>query len=214
MFMGKFLNNLWKKNGVNIKMELYGIYPCGIDCGFIECVKNVCPVREYDFNNLKCSKEFLASLAGACLIGWVLGIKDRHQDNQLIATNSKKTLLIPIDFGFLFGMGPMIDAPRISFPNRMLEKMKKDRKIDSFIDLATLGFEVLYDNQHKIRSLGEYLFPGQFAPYFNSKKSFFSLDRDSSSSSFRTKIVSKCKEGKGIKHTMKDLVHNYKLSRS
>jgi len=214
MFMGRFLNSLWKQKSVASKMELYGIYPCGTDRGFIECVSNVCAVREYDFNQLRCSREFIASVAGAVLVGWTLGIKDRHQDNQLIVTRSKKTLLIPIDFGFLFGLGPMIDAPRISFPNRMLEQMKKAGQLDAFIEVVVKGFEVLYDSQDKISSLGEYLFPGQFSGYFLSNKTYFTLPREEAVQSFQAKILSKCKGGKGFKHAMKDMVHNAKLSYS
>merc|ERR1711974_42382 len=150
--------------------------------------------------------------AGACLIGWVLGIRDRHQDNKLILTKSGKTLLVPIDFGFLFNSGPMIDAPRISFPNRMLEKMKNANKIQQFIALTVAGFEVLYDNQDVVTALGEYLFPGQFLVYFQTK-TFFHLDRPKAISSFESKITKKC-SGKGLKHQVKDIAHNFKISRS
>merc|ERR1712137_56391 len=110
--------------------------------------------------------------------------------------------------------GPMIDAPRISFPNRMLEQMKKARQLDAFIEVVVKGFEVLYDSQDKISSLGEYLFPGQFSGYFLSNKTYFTLPREEAVQSFQAKILSKCKGGKGFKHAMKDMVHNAKLSYS
>ena len=212
MFMAHFANSLWKKANKKIKMQTYGIYPCGNDRGFIECVDNVCALREYKFSNLRCSKQFLGSLAGACLIGWVLGIRDRHQDNQLILTKSGKTLLVPIDFGFLFNSGPMIDAPRISFPNRMLDEMKKANKIKPFIQLTLSGYETLYDNQELVASLGEYLFPAQFSEYFNTK-TFFHLEKAKAMESFENKLTKKC-SGKGLKHQVKDIAHNFKISRS
>merc|ERR1712137_774998 len=211
-FMGHFLNNLFQKNNVNIKLVTYGIYPTGNDKGFIECVSNVCSAREYDFKNLKCSKDFLASLAGACLIGWVLGIRDRHQDNQLILTKGRKTLLMAIDFGFLFNTGPMIDCPRISFTNRMLEVMKSKNVIHQFINLTVRGFGVIYDNQDIIHCLGQYLFPSDFDSYFKNK-TFVHLERSKAISSFKSKLEQKC-SGKSLKHTLKDVAHNYKLSKS
>lgn len=212
MFIGNFLNNLWSLQSNLVKVQTYGIFPCGNDRGFIECVSDVCSVREYDFDNLRCSKSFLGSLAGACLLGWVLGIKDRHQDNQLIKTSGKKMLLIPIDFGFLFNSGPMIDAPRISFPNRLLDEMKKQKVIDKFIDITVDAYAILWDNQDKIRCLGTYLFPDLFPGYFNTK-TFFELSRTEALDTFKAKLKGKC-TGKSLKHTMKDIVHNYKLSKS
>ena len=214
MFMGEYLNHLWSKHKVNIQMQTYGIFPCGSDRGFIECVDNVCAVREYDFEQLKCSDSFLASLSGACLIGWVLGIRDRHQDNQLIVSTKSDNLVLPIDFGFLFNTGPMIDAPRISFPNRMVEQMRAQKTLKKFVLLTVSGFEVLWDNQEAIMRLGEYLFPVQFCQYFFSKDSFFALPKSTASSSFETKLKKRVVEGKGLKHWLKDMAHNSKISLS
>lgn len=65
---------------------------------------------------------FLASLAGSVVAGYVLGIRDRHQDNMLI---KDRHIFFHIDFGHLWNQGPLVDAPRVAIPIRLKANLKE-----------------------------------------------------------------------------------------
>jgi DNA-dependent protein kinase catalytic subunit len=47
-----------------------------------------------------------------CIVGWLLGIGDRHADNLIITLKSGKS--IAIDFGYAFGGASALAIPEIS----------------------------------------------------------------------------------------------------
>src|SRR4051794_37097134 len=68
---------------------------------------------------------FILSMAGSYIGCWILGIRDRHQDNMMIkddkmwAFKTKYTYIyrfFHIDFGFILNEQPGFDAPIFSIP--------------------------------------------------------------------------------------------------
>ncbi|RHY80988.1 hypothetical protein DYB35_002661, partial [Aphanomyces astaci] len=71
---------------------------------------------------------YVKSLAGYCVITYILGIGDRHLDNLMMKTQGH---LFHIDFGFVFGSDPKPFPPPFKLTKEMVEGMG-GRKSDNY----------------------------------------------------------------------------------
>lgn len=65
-------------------------------------------------------ERYIKSVAGYCVITYLLGVGDRHLENILIASDGR---LLHIDFGFLFGRDPKPFAPLMKLGKEMVAAM-------------------------------------------------------------------------------------------
>lgn len=65
-----------------------------------------------------------ASVCAYLTAGYVLGIRDGHDDNLMLRRDGR---LFRVDFGFAFGRTPEIDAPGIFVPNAVYLAMGEGR---------------------------------------------------------------------------------------
>ena len=210
--IANYMNSVWRGSKLPISVETYRVFPCGTLQGFIEYVPNVESVKTFKFETLQCDDKFISSLVGSCLLGWVLGIRDRHEDNQLIITLSPLAhRFLSIDFSFLFNVGPLIDAPRFSIHNGIIEKLNETNQTEKFLALAVSGFESLFDKKNQLYALGNTFFPNNFIRYFNSAESYFEFDKDTAKKAIRKKLEEKLAK-KSVKHKLKDVAHFIKTS--
>uniref|UniRef100_A0A8C5NGX4 phosphatidylinositol-4,5-bisphosphate 3-kinase n=1 Tax=Gouania willdenowi TaxID=441366 RepID=A0A8C5NGX4_GOUWI len=125
--MIQLMENLWKKEGLDLRMIPYGCLSTGNKMGLIEVVKNSDTIANIQLNSstsaataafnkdallnwLKSKnpedkleqaiEEFTLSCAGYCVATYVLGIGDRHNDNIMIRETGQ---LFHIDFGHFLG---------------------------------------------------------------------------------------------------------------
>uniref|UniRef100_A0A3Q3E2A0 Phosphatidylinositol-4,5-bisphosphate 3-kinase, catalytic subunit delta n=1 Tax=Hippocampus comes TaxID=109280 RepID=A0A3Q3E2A0_HIPCM len=125
--MIQLMENLWKKEGLDLRMIPYGCLSTGNKMGFIEVVKNSDTIANIQRNNSNSAataafnkdallnwlksknpedkleqaiEEFTLSCAGSCVATYILGIGDRHNDNIMIRENGQ---LFHIDFGHFLG---------------------------------------------------------------------------------------------------------------
>ncbi|XP_061832972.1 phosphatidylinositol 4,5-bisphosphate 3-kinase catalytic subunit delta isoform isoform X3 [Nerophis lumbriciformis] len=125
--MIQLMENLWKKEGLDLRMIPYGCLSTGDKMGFIEVVKNSDTIANIQRNNSNSAataafnkdallnwlksknpedkleeaiEEFTLSCAGYCVATYVLGIGDRHNDNIMIRETGQ---LFHIDFGHFLG---------------------------------------------------------------------------------------------------------------
>ncbi|XP_057683450.1 phosphatidylinositol 4,5-bisphosphate 3-kinase catalytic subunit delta isoform isoform X2 [Corythoichthys intestinalis] len=125
--MIQLMENLWKKEGLDLRMIPYGCLSTGNKMGFIEVVKNSDTIANIQRNNSNSAataafnkdallnwlksknpgdkleqaiEEFTLSCAGYCVATYVLGIGDRHNDNIMIRETGQ---LFHIDFGHFLG---------------------------------------------------------------------------------------------------------------
>uniref|UniRef100_A0A3Q3LZU3 phosphatidylinositol-4,5-bisphosphate 3-kinase n=1 Tax=Mastacembelus armatus TaxID=205130 RepID=A0A3Q3LZU3_9TELE len=125
--MIQLMENLWKKEGLDLRMSPYGCLSTGNKMGLIEAVKNSDTIANIQRNSSNSAataafnkdallnwlksknpedkldqaiEEFTLSCAGYCVATYVLGIGDRHNDNIMIRENGQ---LFHIDFGHFLG---------------------------------------------------------------------------------------------------------------
>jgi len=124
--MLRIMDKLWKREGLDLKMNPYGCVATGNEIGFIEIVLNADTTaninKQYggakavmnkdtlvkwlksqnpsDSDFEKARKIFLSSCAGYCVATYVLGIGDRHNDNIMM---TRAGHLFHIDFGHFLG---------------------------------------------------------------------------------------------------------------
>ncbi|KAK6050287.1 hypothetical protein COOONC_12211 [Cooperia oncophora] len=63
---------------------------------------------------------YVRSLAGYCVMCYVLGVGDRHLDNLLLCENGR---IFHVDFGFILGRDPKPLPPPMKLTNEMLQAM-------------------------------------------------------------------------------------------
>jgi len=130
--------------------------------GLIECVSNTTPAWFFPWEQIKILKTdqkdyFIRTLAGSCLASFVLGIRDRHEDNMLVKDNH---IFFHIDFGHIFNIGPIIDAPRISIPDGVKTTALKEKEWDELCQCVLEGFAVLHKHGDTILNIATTLFNG------------------------------------------------------
>lgn len=114
----------------------YEVIPTGNKQGFFEAIEGVVPYKDFRWKEWRCSgneeavRHFINSAAGGYIGAYVLGVRDRHWDNILVQND---TTLIQIDFGYLLGSNPPIDAPRFSISKAMKNALHHIGQWDTFV---------------------------------------------------------------------------------
>jgi len=147
-------NRLWKQSPLLYKpfIHQYKVLPMGPQMGIIEFVPNSTSSGKFDWNSISESFStplnaidkltFLKSMAGSYIACWILGIRDRHQDNMLIKEGK---IFFHIDFGFIFNDAPGFDAPIFSIPRAFRQNLSGD-EWNFFLKLCGDAFAVLHQN--------------------------------------------------------------------
>jgi len=124
--MFRIMDKLWKKEGLDLMLNPYGVIAMGARTGMVEIVTHSQTISKIqkkiagamgawddevlfkwleehnpDVSQLKVSIEnFTCSCAGYCVATYVLGIGDRHNDNVMVKEDGH---LFHIDFGHILG---------------------------------------------------------------------------------------------------------------
>ena len=136
------MDNLLKEVNLNLYLTPYPVLATGLDHGMLEFVPDspsIAKVLEKYNNNISIYLEsncngkqqelaliidrFVKSLAGYCVITYLLGVGDRHLDNLLL---TGKGYLFHIDFGYIYGEEPPLKAsvsPKIRIIKQMIDVM-------------------------------------------------------------------------------------------
>ncbi|VDM58565.1 unnamed protein product [Angiostrongylus costaricensis] len=143
--MFRLMDSLFKKDQLDLKLTPYAVLSTGVNEGFVQFVK-ARPLREiintykrYNTDSIKeAMKEarpdangpmgieadvvdnYVRSLAGYCVMCYVLGVGDRHLDNLLLCESGR---LFHVDFGFILGRDPKPLPPPMKLTNEMLQAM-------------------------------------------------------------------------------------------
>lgn len=143
MQMFILMDRLLKKVNLDLKLTPYRILATGADDGLMEFVQDSYPVsyivgnfespqfigflrkHQPDPNgefgiNPEALNTYVKSVAGYCVLTYLLGIGDRHLDNLMMKTQGN---LFHIDFGFIFGADPKPYPPPFKLTKEMVEGM-------------------------------------------------------------------------------------------
>eukprot|EP01088_Endostelium_zonatum_P015669 TRINITY_DN3956_c0_g1_i1.p1 TRINITY_DN3956_c0_g1~~TRINITY_DN3956_c0_g1_i1.p1 ORF type:complete len:1236 (-),score=318.64 TRINITY_DN3956_c0_g1_i1:189-3761(-) len=123
----KIMDSIWKQEGLDLLLSIYGCLSTGNEIGFIQVVlnsettANICKESGYGLKAAlkedplknwleaqnpqahqfkKAVENFALSCAGYCVATYVLGIGDRHNDNIMVTKDGR---LFHIDFGHFLG---------------------------------------------------------------------------------------------------------------
>eukprot|EP01100_Stratorugosa_tubuloviscum_P003480 TRINITY_DN1848_c0_g3_i1.p1 TRINITY_DN1848_c0_g3~~TRINITY_DN1848_c0_g3_i1.p1 ORF type:complete len:812 (+),score=322.00 TRINITY_DN1848_c0_g3_i1:50-2485(+) len=131
------MDQLLKKENLDLKLTPYRVIATGPTDGLVECVPRCSTIahilkqhdndiRKFlmqpDSNQIKPAvlDNFVRSCAGYCVITFILGIGDRHLDNLLMTEEGN---LFHIDFGYILGNDPKPFAPPMKLCKEMVEAM-------------------------------------------------------------------------------------------
>eukprot|EP00471_Norrisiella_sphaerica_P001667 CAMPEP_0184486164 /NCGR_PEP_ID=MMETSP0113_2-20130426/7700_1 /TAXON_ID=91329 /ORGANISM="Norrisiella sphaerica, Strain BC52" /LENGTH=832 /DNA_ID=CAMNT_0026867913 /DNA_START=841 /DNA_END=3339 /DNA_ORIENTATION=+ len=178
--MMELFNYLWNNSwmhGPELPHALsYAVVPGGENWGFIECIKDVQSVKEFDFTTIeklnaraiKDSKAqqqvntFLKSVVGGLVAGHVLGLRDRHSDNILISEGYK---FYHIDFKHCFNLQTkVLDAPSMVIPKGLHRLLVKMKHWERFLDRCVEAFTVLRRSSEHLIQISQLMFAGQVDP--------------------------------------------------
>lgn len=143
MQMFTLMDRLLKKVNLDLKLTPYRILATGANDGLMEFVQDSYPVsyvvdkfespqvlsflRKHqpdpsaEFGvNPEALSTYVKSVAGYCVLTYLLGIGDRHLDNLMMKTEGN---LFHIDFGFIFGADPKPYPPPFRLTKEMVEGM-------------------------------------------------------------------------------------------
>eukprot|EP00930_Biecheleria_cincta_P043790 TRINITY_DN3005_c0_g3_i1.p1 TRINITY_DN3005_c0_g3~~TRINITY_DN3005_c0_g3_i1.p1 ORF type:complete len:563 (-),score=86.09 TRINITY_DN3005_c0_g3_i1:169-1857(-) len=129
------MNKRWRRLdvracGVPVEAITYDICPLSLEAGCLEAVSDSWNFRElaqgYTSANRHlrvfekvhgdraCLDRLAATTVAYLTAGYALGLRDSHDDNIMLRNDGS---LFRVDFGYMFGVSPTLDAPATAVPN-------------------------------------------------------------------------------------------------
>eukprot|EP01088_Endostelium_zonatum_P013234 TRINITY_DN2766_c0_g1_i1.p1 TRINITY_DN2766_c0_g1~~TRINITY_DN2766_c0_g1_i1.p1 ORF type:complete len:718 (-),score=147.90 TRINITY_DN2766_c0_g1_i1:48-2201(-) len=147
----------------NPYINTYSILPITSQYGYIEMKESTTEYSNIDWS--KWSKEIdkssvknlVNSAVGGAVACHVLGVRDRHHGNILL---NNKHEFIPIDFGFLWGKTPRIDAPSFNIAPEMRKELQSLGVWKDYVERCVRSWEVLREKGREIVECCKFLFRG------------------------------------------------------
>jgi len=164
-------NTLWRSSGLLSHPELvhFKVMPLGPHFGFLEFMANSITLRDFNLNlishfNDEQMDRFLGTSAAGYVGGFLLGIRDRHEENLMIMND---TDFFQLDFGFMFNNKTRgFDGCRFAVSRRLKAAMESQSVVFSrwqnFKDRTAACYLVLRRNSHVIVQLCRLLFNDMF----------------------------------------------------
>lgn len=165
MTMFRVFNALWVNYSYMFKygqlpyIVTYGVLPFSNEKGVIEAVANAEPLASHKWEFI--DKHRTVSSAIGCFIGgYMLGVRDRHEDNMLFKRDTRE--ILHIDFGYLFdAQTKMFDAPRVAIPSGFKSVLMDAQLWDGpFVENGVIAWQILRLHQKQLTQLCENLFLG------------------------------------------------------
>mmetsp|Transcript_20578 Transcript_20578/g.48347 ORF Transcript_20578/g.48347 Transcript_20578/m.48347 type:complete len:527 (+) Transcript_20578:589-2169(+) len=164
MMMIKLMDRLLKRASLDLCITPYSIIATSPSSGMIEFVEESVPLSAIlaNHNNSilrffrsvapqpgtkygvkpEVISSYVRSVAGGCVLTYLMGVGDRHLDNLMITKTGR---FFHIDFGFLFGRDPKPLPPAFRLTREMVEGMggSESAEYRQFCSLACQAFNAL-----------------------------------------------------------------------
>mmetsp|Transcript_4801 Transcript_4801/g.11031 ORF Transcript_4801/g.11031 Transcript_4801/m.11031 type:complete len:259 (+) Transcript_4801:1084-1860(+) len=164
MMMIKLMDRLLKRASLDLCITPYSIIATSPSSGMIEFVEQSVPLSAILANHNNSVLQFfrsvapqkgtkygvrpdvissyVRSVAGGCVLTYLMGVGDRHLDNLMITKTGR---FFHIDFGFLFGRDPKPLPPAFRLTREMVEGMggSESAEYRQFCSLACQAFNAL-----------------------------------------------------------------------
>ncbi|CAK0784160.1 hypothetical protein CVIRNUC_007363 [Coccomyxa viridis] len=134
------MDRLLKRENLDLKLTAYRVLPTSPEDGLIECIPSTALARVlaehksihrywalYNADpsgpfglRAEVLDSFVKSCAGYCVMTYILGVGDRHNDNLMLTPDGR---LFHIDFGFIMGRDPKPWPPPFKLSREMVEAM-------------------------------------------------------------------------------------------
>lgn len=130
------MDDILKQNEMDFHIVKYGVLPITPKLGMVEIVQDALTIHEIQESNFSIQNyilehnptitiedmrdQYTKSCAAYCLIGYLLGIGDRHLENIMI---TKEGFIFHIDFEFILGQDPKLIRPEIRITPAMIDAM-------------------------------------------------------------------------------------------
>jgi len=100
------------------------------------------PVITLEAIHRQMKNNFTRSLAGYCVVSYLLGVGDRHRHNIMLTHDGK---IFNIDFGWCLGQDPKPFQPALRLDDFLISGLggKGSNRYNTFINLANKAFNVL-----------------------------------------------------------------------
>jgi len=170
------MDQLLKKENLDLKLTPYKVLPTGLDHGLIQFVSNSFSLATIisDYNNsiqqflrkfnpddtspgtynirAGAMDTYIKSCAGYCVISYLLGVGDRHLDNLLMTTSGN---IFHVDFGYILGRDPKPFPPPMKLCKEMVEAMggASSPHYQCFSSFCFSTFSILRKNSNLILNL-------------------------------------------------------------
>ena len=90
-------------------------------------------------------KKLAPSLVGAYITNFILGVRDRHEDNMMVVGDDNDPKMMQIDFGYIlmeYPGGVHFDMPRLTMPIALVDRLNSTKGSD---DETTLMEDLQHD---------------------------------------------------------------------
>eukprot|EP00658_Telonema_sp_P-2_P037460 TRINITY_DN26949_c0_g1_i1.p1 TRINITY_DN26949_c0_g1~~TRINITY_DN26949_c0_g1_i1.p1 ORF type:complete len:824 (+),score=168.95 TRINITY_DN26949_c0_g1_i1:193-2664(+) len=148
---------LLKREGTDLELITYCTLATDAAEGFIELVPNSLTLYEIQKQygsiigyltqtngemNAQVLDRYLKSLAGYCVITYLLGVGDRHLENLMLSSDGR---LFHIDFGYILGKRPFAGAAQTRITHEMIETLGgfNSQQFTEFVGRAKETFNCL-----------------------------------------------------------------------
>ncbi|CAM9548682.1 unnamed protein product [Ectocarpus fasciculatus] len=179
----RLVDNIFKREGLSLRLRPYSILCCGEMKGLVECVtdaKSIDHIKKFTaksggirtfFERMYMGKtsglygravdNFVRSLAGYAIVTYMLQVKDRHNANIMLDTRGH---IIHIDFGYILGSSPgwwNHESAPFKFTQDYMEIMggPGSDKYERFRELFLTGFKAVQRHMREIETLIWPMFP-------------------------------------------------------
>eukprot|EP01084_Bolivina_argentea_P006768 12807_1 len=223
--MFEFMNEIWKSANLTYKDSFvssltYKCIPIGPDVGIIEAIPNCIELNKVmslrhtlkESKNVSLWNKLVASSAGAFIAAFIMGIRDRHDDNILINISDSGYNLFHIDFGYMFGDRVPLDTAKLAITSGL----KNIFDIyhfgwNDFIDICIQSWLILRKNANEIidyaRCVFSFLYQAQQIEMYLRTSLKLDIADDQIASKY---IHDKLKNApKHLKTKVKNLVHGF-----